>query len=91
MGLTQDQIKALLGPDKSKPPQVHPPRHHVSTRNTKHVKWYDKEMRCSNKWGLKAIECGSPTYIRVNGLPLCMIHAILKLAEMLDPPLEGEL
>lgn len=91
MGLTQDQIKELLEPSKPKPPQVQVTKQHVSKRNTKHVKWYDKEMRCSNKYGPKAIECGCSTYIKVNGLPLCVIHVVMKLSEMLDPPLEGEL
>lgn len=93
MGLSQEQIKALLGEDKPKPPQVQPQRRHINTRNTKHVTWHTESptMKCSNKWGLHAIECGCPTVIKVNGLPLCSIHAIIKLSQMLDPPEEGEL
>ena len=41
------------------------------------LRWYDKEMRCSRKG------CGSPTYCRLQHAPLCMMHVIRKMNEML--------
>ena len=58
-----------------------------NTRNTKHVQWCNDEMQCVSR------RCGSPTYIKVMGAPTCMVHAIDRLAQMLDPKpvIEGEL
>ena len=77
--LSPEEITALLKP------QTTTGHGHVSTRNTKHVSWHDTEMRCANKYGLRAIACGSPTYIKILNVPKCMTHAVLQLADMLDP------
>ncbi len=89
MKLTQEQAKALLGP----PPDTRRATEIIGSgypsknkRNTKHVTWHDDEMRCTSR------RCGSPTYIKVLGMPLCSTHAILKLSEILDPKIpDGEL
>ena len=49
---------------------------------------FDKEMRCQN--GEKHRRCGSSTFFKLNGTPLCMIHAIYKMNEMLYTPEEAE-
>jgi len=41
------------------------------------VRWFDKEMRCATR------RCNSPTYIRLNRIPTCMMHAIKELNQML--------
>jgi hypothetical protein len=90
MGLTQEEVKALLGEKKDtrRATEIigsgYP---HKNSRNTKHVTWVDDETRCTSR------RCGSPTYIKILGMPLCSTHAILKLSEILDPKpkLEGEL
>jgi len=38
---------------------------------------HDKEMRCANRG------CGSPTYLRVQGVSRCSVHALNELNEML--------
>jgi hypothetical protein len=63
--LSLDKINELLAPRLVAPEQYGP------------VRWYDKEMRCSNRG------CGSPTYIRIQGVPRCMIHAVKEMNEML--------
>jgi hypothetical protein len=40
-------------------------------------KFYDKEMRCLSR------RCGSPTYYKLQGVPYCSKHIILKMNEML--------
>jgi hypothetical protein len=52
--------------------------HVPPVQTSKFVRWMDKEMRCANRG------CGSPTYIKVVGIPRCKTHAIHLLARMLD-------
>jgi len=65
--LDVNAIKALLGNDEKK--RQLPPQ-------VGPIKWYDKEMRCASRG------CGSPTYIKFQGIPNCMIHT-LRLANEL--------
>ena len=94
MPLTQEEARALLDDTIAKKiePKLRPTEiigsgyPHKNSRNTKHVTWVDKELRCTSR------RCGSPTYIKVQGMPLCSTHAILRLSELLDPKIEeGEL
>ena len=41
------------------------------------ARWFDKEMRC----GMRG--CSSPTYLKIQGIPRCMKHAIGELNDML--------
>lgn len=41
------------------------------------IRFFDKEMRCASRG------CSSPTYIKIEGIPLCMMHTILRANEML--------
>lgn len=50
----------------------------IPEQTSKYVRWFDKEMRCASKG------CSSPTYIKVEGVPYCMMHTIRKLTEILD-------
>jgi hypothetical protein len=83
MPLSQEQIAALMGPTKRTPtstPVIEPPhRTYKNKRNTKHVKWCDTEMSCLSR------RCGSPTWIKINGVPKCNTHAIIELSKLLDP------
>jgi hypothetical protein len=67
VGLTQQQIAELLKPKV----QVSnaPPQ-------TGPLRYYDREMRCASRG------CGSPTYTKVEHVPLCMTHALRKLNEL---------
>lgn len=47
------------------------------------IRFYEKEMRCSNKDSLHAISCGSPTYAKAFGIPLCVIHLIRSVNKLL--------
>ena len=38
---------------------------------------FDQEMRCASR------RCGSSTFVKVQGVPYCMTHALDKLNEML--------
>lgn len=42
------------------------------------IRFFDKEMRCASKG------CGSSTFIKIEGVPRCMMHTILRANEMLD-------
>jgi hypothetical protein len=37
------------------------------------VRWFDREMRCANRG------CSSPTYLKVEYVPRCMMHALQEL------------
>lgn len=41
------------------------------------LRWFDKEMRCVSRG------CSSPTYCKVEHKPLCMIHSLRTLNELL--------
>lgn len=41
------------------------------------LRWFDREMRCLSK------RCGAPTYLKVNGVALCWVHAIRRLNEII--------
>ena len=70
MPLTQEQISRILTPPK---PQVQvsnaPPQNGP-------LKFYDREMRCASRG------CGSSTYCKVEHVPLCMMHSLRKLNEL---------
>ena len=38
---------------------------------------FDREMRCTSR------RCGSSTFFKVRGMPLCMMHSLLELNRML--------
>lgn len=42
------------------------------------LRWYDKEMRCASKG------CSAPTYMRLQGIQYCWVHAIRKMNVMLN-------
>jgi hypothetical protein len=48
------------------------------SNQTGRIIWYDKEMRCASRG------CSSPTYIRFDRVPTCMMHTILKCNELLS-------
>lgn len=75
MSLTLDEIQKLLN---VKPVSL------IEKRLGKYepnqmgpLRWFDKEMRCTER------RCGSPTYCKVVGIPLCTMHALTRLNEML--------
>jgi hypothetical protein len=55
------------------------------------VRFVDKEMRClvsgykdnEGNWIKTKGKCNSSTYVKVEGIPTCMIHAVHKLNEMI--------
>lgn len=38
------------------------------------IKWYENPARCQD--GYKGRRCNSPTFIKIFGIPKCMIHAV---------------
>lgn len=49
------------------------------------LRQFDKEMRCMS--GTKLHRCGSSTFYKVNGVPMCMTHALRALNDII---VEGE-
>jgi hypothetical protein len=41
------------------------------------LRWFDKEMRCASRG------CSSPTYVKLQNVPRCMIHAVNEMNLML--------
>jgi hypothetical protein len=41
------------------------------------LRWFDREMRCANRG------CSSSTYIKVQGIPRCMMHSLSELNNLL--------
>lgn len=74
-GLTSEQILGLLTPKAKVKPKAVKPKYPPPPQNGP-LKWFDKEMRCSSKG------CGSPTYLKVEYKPLCSVHALRKLNEL---------
>ena len=83
MPLDKETINALLQaklkPKPAKPKQLS--QHLTSLYGVPPqkgpLKRYDKEMRCTSR------RCGSPTYYKVEGMPLCTVHALKMLNELI--------
>src|SRR4051794_39953201 len=85
--LTQEELAGLANRGKESyppPPQVGP------------LRMYDVEMLCvvsgyyainsetnERYWKKTQGSCRSPTYFKVEGIPMCMMHALTKLNELL--------
>lgn len=84
--LSPEQIKELLTPKRA-PRTVKAPQEGVAAYPTREqygpLRWYDKEMRCTSK------RCGSSTYCKLNGMPLCHVHALQELNQMYYKLMEG--
>lgn len=65
--LDTSEINALL--KKSMPPE--PPKQYGPMRR------FDREMRCASKG------CGSSTYLKLQGIPYCTAHTLIRLNNML--------
>jgi hypothetical protein len=50
---------------------------HAPPKQVGPLRFHDKEMRCSNRG------CGSPTYLKVQGVPRCGTHSLIELNAML--------
>lgn len=85
MPLDPEQIEALLAPKLRKIAAPAVPKTPQAAAQLREqvgpIRWYDKEMRCMN--GRGHTKCGSPTYIRFQGIPNCMIHAVQLANELL--------
>jgi hypothetical protein len=68
--LTLDDLEDLL--DEPSIPQQKGP-----------LRRFDREMQCLNSYGPRKISCRSPTYYKVNGIPLCSVHAIQRLNDII--------
>jgi hypothetical protein len=79
--ITQEDIANI----KQAPKEGYPPPPQVGP-----YKLYDQEMFCvvsgyyvEGVWHKTKGACRSPTYIKVQGIPMCATHALMKLNEML--------
>jgi hypothetical protein len=70
-GLTQKEILALL-----KEPEPYKAIYKPNSVNGP-VRYYESTLRCVNK------KCGSPTHLKINGIPRCFTHAIIELNDLL--------
>src|SRR5262245_39516710 len=41
------------------------------------IQWFDTEMRCAERG------CSAPTYIKLEGIPRCIMHTIYRCNELL--------
>src|SRR5262245_19553413 len=71
--LSLDEVTALLERDKhiSLTKKGYPPN-----KQDGPLRWYDATMRCT------ARGCASPTYCKVDGIPLCTMHSLSRLNDM---------
>lgn len=83
MGLTKEEIDRLLAKKREKE-RGKTPHQHTEYRSQQKgpLRWYEHSMPCSNHAGYRGGGCGSPTYCRVEGAPLCMMHALRRLNEL---------
>jgi hypothetical protein len=79
MSLSPEQISELLNLSK-----VLEREHAIPNEQKGPLRWFDREMRCTSR------RCSSPTYSKVNGIPLCQMHALQKLNELLITTTVGE-
>jgi hypothetical protein len=85
MGLTSEEVKSLLEKELSRTHTLREPRYigdpeylakYPRIKQQGPVRWRDREMRCVSKG------CGTSTYVEVDRIPLCTIHAIRELNDM---------
>lgn len=86
MPLDAEQIEKLLAPKlrgstKSKKQENGQEPLWKARQQAGPIRWYDTEFSCMS--GYKGHRCGSPTYIKFQGIPYCSIHIINLANEML--------
>lgn len=74
--LSPEQIAGLLKVDKAI--QRSGVLERKTPPQTGPIRWYDKEMRCASRG------CGSPTYIKFDGVPYCGMHTLRLANERLQ-------
>jgi len=67
--LTLEETQALLATPE--------PQYAPSPIQEGPLRFFDNEMLCTSR------RCGSPTWIKVKGMPLCIAHALRELNQML--------
>lgn len=83
MGLTPEQVKALIAPKPKAPKQTTRKRlqPYVPAPQLGPLKRYDREMLCENfSYGGT---CRAPTHYVIEGKPLCGLHALYVLNNMI--------
>jgi len=96
MALPQEVIDALLAKEKRGPTQkastgrgrkrerISPVRaREIETARNEGrgpIRWYDNSLACQHRGDVYS--CGTQTFIRFEGRPLCMVHAIKELNEL---------
>jgi hypothetical protein len=83
MGLTDEQIAALRSKETTKQ-KAKTPHQHTEYRSAQKgpLRFYERSMPCANHEGYRGSGCGSPTYCKVEHEPLCMMHALRRLNEL---------
>jgi len=84
MALTDTEIDAILKKKESKQSEK-TPRQHSEYRSQQKgpLRWYERPMPCLHHSGNRGSGCGSPTYCKVEHQPLCLMHALLRLNELI--------
>lgn len=70
MSLTTEQIKELLELDSL-------PKQFPRIKQEGPLRFVDETMSCVSRG------CGSPTWCKVKGIPMCLMHALRELNQML--------
>ena len=77
--LSLDEILGIVDEDAN-PTHGYPP-----PKQSGPLRWFDKEMRCLHDgvFDKRRIVCHSPTYCKLDGVPMCTIHALKVMNELL--------
>lgn len=82
MGLSQEEIDALLNKTRGRSAAPKPPQGPLKAppQTSNFVRVYDliAGLRCASRG------CSSPTCYKLKGVPYCSVHLIQLLADMLD-------
>jgi hypothetical protein len=75
MGNRTLSLNEILGivSETASPSTGYPPPEQVGP-----LRWYDRPMRClhESEFSSRRIMCHSPTYAKLNGVPMCEMHAL---------------
>jgi hypothetical protein len=77
MALDPTEIAALLAPKAKPKPVVAKVQRERTVFQNGPVRFFDNEMRCSSRG------CSSSTYIKMQGIPKCMMHTLIACNELL--------
>lgn len=86
LGLSNEDILRILNPKPKLNPKPSKLPKYTPRVTVGPLKWRDREMRCENVYRSKEfgeMVCHTPTHYEVESKPLCAIHALEALNQMI--------